>query len=81
MFQHIQKIMHTKYGEIIISILLGLGLASLFRKACNGVNCLNFIAPKVSEVESEVYKHGNDCYKFKAKTVKCDESKKHISFA
>ena len=29
-------------GRIILSILLGFGIATLFRKACKDRNCLNF---------------------------------------
>ena len=32
MLQKLQKAIHTKFGQIIISIILGLGLASLLEK-------------------------------------------------
>lgn len=81
MLQKLQRVMHTKYGQVLISIILGLGLASLFRKACDELNCFNFVAPKTSEVEKNAYKHDSSCYKFKAMTKKCDKNKKSVSFA
>lgn len=81
MLQRLQKAMHTKWGQFIISVILGLGLASLFRKACNELNCLSFTAPKVSEVEKTVYKHANECYKFKAMSKPCNKDINSIQFA
>uniref|UniRef100_A0A6C0CS14 Uncharacterized protein n=1 Tax=viral metagenome TaxID=1070528 RepID=A0A6C0CS14_9ZZZZ len=81
MLQKLQKAIHTKFGQIVISIILGLGLASIFRKACDELNCLSFTAPKTSEVEKTIYKHGNDCFKFKATTKNCDKNVKSVRFA
>lgn len=80
MIQNIIKSMHTKFGQVVISIILGIGLASLFRRTCHDEGCYDFKSPKTSEVESTTYLHGGTCYKFKAETKKC-ESKKHATFA
>ena len=80
MIQNIIKSMHTKYGQVVISIILGLGLASIFRRTCHDEDCYKFQSPKTSEVESTTYLHGGSCYKFKAETKNC-ESKKHVTFA
>lgn len=32
----LERIFHTESGRIIISVLLGLGLSTLFRKGCVG---------------------------------------------
>jgi len=74
MLQNLQKAIHTKFGQIVISIILGLGLASLFRKICDGAKCLKFHPPSVKEVEKSVYEHNRECYKFKAKTTECSAS-------
>ena len=39
MIQNILKSIHTKFGTYVISVILGLGLASLFRKSCDNKNC------------------------------------------
>jgi hypothetical protein len=81
MLQRLQKVIHTKFGQALVSIILGLGLASIFRKACNELNCLNFVAPKTSYVEKTLYKYGNNCYRFKAKSEPCNTQIKSIRFA
>ena len=35
------KFLHTQTGKIVMSILLGFGLASLFRTVCKNNNCLS----------------------------------------
>lgn len=80
MIQNIIKSMHTKFGQVVISIILGIGLASLFRRTCRNEDCYTFQSPKTGEVENTTYLHGGSCYKFKAETKKC-ESQKHVTFA
>ena len=38
----LSKVFKTETGRIIMSVLLGLGLATLFRKSCQGKNCMIF---------------------------------------
>lgn len=80
MIQNIIKSMHTKFGQVVISIILGIGLASLFRRTCRNEDCYTFQSPKTGEVENTTYLHGGSCYKFKAETKKC-ESQNHVTFA
>jgi hypothetical protein len=75
------KLIHSSFGKIIISVLLGLGLASLFRKVCNERNCMVFRPPDMNEIKSNIYKYDKKCYKFNEKAVKCDSTKKKVSFA
>ena len=49
------KTIHTPNGKLVISIILGIGMASLFRKICTGRNCIVFKAPDFNEVEKNIY--------------------------
>ena len=62
----------SKAGQIIISVILGFGLATLFRKACKDNNCVMITGPKISETNKYVYKIDDDCYKYKAYATSCD---------
>ena len=77
----IQELLHSKSGKYIFSIILGIGLASLFRKACNSRNCLVFKAPEFEDIKNNVYSYGNKCYKFTPTATKCDKNKKIVEFA
>ena len=70
--------MHTRFGKYLISALLGLGLATLFRRACENRDCLVFRAPPFKEVELTTYSHGEGCYKFKRVSAPCVPSASDI---
>jgi hypothetical protein len=61
-----------------MSILLGFGLASLFRTVCKGKNCIIMKAPDASEINGEVFRFQEKCYKYNTKATKCDANKKII---
>ena len=77
---HFGKFVHTQTGKYIMSILLGFGLASLFRTVCKEKDCLIFHAPPLDEFQDKIYKNGNYCYKLTPTATKCDTHKKIISF-
>jgi len=73
----IKELMNSPTGRIFISILLGLGLATLFRRACKEKNCIRFAGPVISEVDGKIYKHGEKCYKYESQSSgKCDPNKR-----
>ena len=68
----LKEFINSTRGRYVFSILLGLGLATLFRKACNSRDCLVFKAPTLSEIKNKFFKHNNNCYKFEEQTVSCN---------
>ena len=66
-----QELIHSETGKYIFSIILGIGLASIFRKACNSRNCLVFKPPDMSNIKGKIFGHNNKCYKYDEKTVTC----------
>ena len=46
---NIERILHGKIGKIFMSVLLGLGLATLFRKVCKNRDCIVFYAPDIEK--------------------------------
>ncbi len=53
---HFGKFVHTKTGKTLMSLILGFGLASLFRKICKEKDCLLFYAPPMEELYDKIYK-------------------------
>lgn len=76
---NLQRLLHTELGQTFISIMLGLGLATLFRKACTDKKCLTFNGPIISEIEDKIFKHDNKCYKYTTTPSKCDNTKRIIN--
>lgn len=75
-----KRLLNTFHGKIILSIVLGLGLASLFRKVCTDKNCINFNGPVLTDLTNKVYKQGEKCYKYSAHSDKCDTKKRIVEF-
>lgn len=67
-----EQILENKFGQIAVSVILGLGLATVFKKVCHGNNCVVIQSPDVKEVEKYYYKIDDDCYKYKAYDTKCE---------
>jgi len=78
---YLAKFFHSDTGKHMLSIILGLGLASLFRAACKDKNCLIFKAPPIEELKDKIYKRNNKCYSYKPVATKCDSNKKILEFA
>jgi hypothetical protein len=76
---HLEKFVHSQTGRYIMSILLGFGLASLFRTVCKGKNCIIFHAPPLDEIENKIYKQDGKCYTYKSETTKCNANKTSVT--
>lgn len=59
-------------GQIIISIIWGLGLATLFRKVCKGRNCIVIEGPNPSELNDKIFLFNSKCYKYKSENTNCN---------
>lgn len=76
-----KRFLDNKYSKYIISILLGLGLASLFRRACNEKKCLRFVGPPIDEIKKNKYSFDKKCYQYKQYAKSCNKNNKQVSFA
>ena len=74
----LKNLINSTRGRIVFSIVLGLGLATLFRKACNSRNCLVFKAPAISDIKGKIFGHNNKCYKFEEKSTSCIDSSNNV---
>jgi len=75
-----KRLLYSDFGKILISIVLGLGLASLFRRVCNDRKCLEFVGPKMDDIKNKNFKFNDKCYEFKATAKTCSVNKKKIKF-
>lgn len=77
---NLEKFVHSKTGKIMMSLILGLGLASLFRKVCKHRECVAFHAPPLEKIINQTFRDGDKCYKFTPVATKCNSNKKIITF-
>jgi hypothetical protein len=78
---NLSKLLHTKVGKVIMSVILGFGLATLFRSVCKGKNCMILEAPPMDEIKDKIFRHHNKCYKFNPVVTKCNAKKETIKQA
>ena len=76
-----KRLLHSSLGKIIISILIGLGVATLFRKVCDAKNCLTFKGPILGDIDGKIYKHGEKCFSYTPVTTQCDKNKQTIDMS
>jgi len=74
----LKRLLNTPIGVFLISVLLGLGLATIFYKACDGKQCIHFNGPMINEVDGKTYKFGEECYKYTFQSAPCDSTKNII---
>ena len=54
LFTNIDKLFKTDAGKKLMSIILGLGLATLFRESCKSRNCLIYQSSPLADLTSKV---------------------------
>lgn len=74
---NIKKFIGSKSGKILLSFILGLGLASIFKISCDNRSCIVYEAPDFSD--KKLMKYNDKCYEPKEKMEKCDPNKKTIN--
>lgn len=67
------KLLQSKSGHIIISIILGFGLACLFRKVCKDRECIIYSAPDFKKIKDKIFKFDEKCYKYTKETSTCND--------
>ena len=67
--------------KMAFSIILGLGVAYIFRKIYSIGNCVILKTPGLHELNENVFNENNKCYRFKSKIKKCVPNNKKVRFA
>ena len=67
-----EEMLRSDTGKILLSIILGFGLASLFRKVCKGGACVVIKGPNPKDVKNHYYKMDGECYTYTPYATQCD---------
>ena len=68
-----------KYSKYIISIILGFGLGTLFRKTCERDDCFIFKVPELNKIHHQTFRYNNKCHKYTLIPGKCNPLKTQYS--
>ena len=80
MFKSFSRLINSDGGKIVISIILGIGLATLFKKVCNDRNCLVFKSPPIADIKNQVFQNGDKCVVFQERNIQCNTKSQQIEF-
>ncbi len=69
----IEHLFENPVTRILISVLLGFGLATLFRKVCKDNKCVVINSPPIEDLEKYYYKIKDDCFKYTPYPADCSE--------
>lgn len=74
MIERFKELIRSDMGHIAISIVLGFGLATMFKKVCKGKHCYVVKGPNPQEVSKYYYKIEDKCYKYKPFVAPCEHA-------
>jgi|UniRef100_A0A6C0DXB1 hypothetical protein len=80
----VKNLLHTSMGKIILSVLLGLGLSTLFRQVCNSKDCYKFIGPKHNDLRDKIFATDSEktkCYSLVEENVPCGLKSKTLDYS
>jgi hypothetical protein len=80
----VKNLMYTNMGKIILSVLLGLGFATLFRQVCNSKDCYRFIGPQHNALRDKIFATDSDktqCYTLVEENIQCGSKSKTLEFS
>jgi hypothetical protein len=61
----LDELLKSQIGVMLISIIWGLGLSTLFNTACKGRNCYIIKGPNIENTTKKYFNYGTDkCYQY-----------------
>ena len=68
----ITKFFKSETGVKLLSIMLGLAIAGLFKMSCDSRSCIVFKGPTFTDT-NKVVKYNNNCYNVKEQIIDCKD--------
>ena len=75
MLFRLEKFFKSETGTRIFSIMLGLGIAGLFKMSCDSRSCLVFKGPTFDDEDKKKVKYNEKCYQVREKMIPCENKK------
>lgn len=66
-------LLKSKLAKIILSVIWGLGLASLFKKVCKERECIICRAPNTKDLNNNTYQFSGKCFQFEPELSYCSK--------
>lgn len=72
----IKNIITNNIGALLVTIIIAVGIACIFRKSCVNDECITYVSPPPMDGKS--FKWKNNCYKYSKETVSCPSNQRVI---
>lgn len=76
---NLRKFFKSETGKKLLSIMLGLAIAGLFKMTCDKRSCLVYKAHSF-EKDKKVVKYNGTCYKVEENMMKCPSNDKDLIY-
>ncbi len=67
----LSDLVNSNSGRIMISIILGLGISTLFQRVCHDKNCIVIKAPPTNTIINKTFKQNNKCFQYTPESTQC----------
>lgn len=71
--KELSKILKSETGKKVLGVLLGLGVAGLFKMSCDNRSCLVYKGPEFKD-DNKTVKVNNKCYGVNEVVIDCNDS-------
>lgn len=75
MSARVVNFLQSDRGAMVTSILLGLGLATMFRLSCVGDSCVVMRAPDFADLKTSIYEMDGKCFQYTPTATACPEAR------
>ena len=72
--------LETEIGRILISVIWGIGLSTLFKRVCKNKKCIVIESPNPKDIGEKYFKYkgDNNCYRYDTYISKCRKNPQNI---
>jgi len=78
---NIGRLLNSPLGKILLSILLGLGLSTIFKQSCSGQSCITYHGPILGQIEGKTYQYGERCYTYTIAPIQCSSVRRSVELS
>ena len=78
---NIGRLLNSSLGQILLSILLGLGLSTIFKQSCSGQSCITYHGPILGQIEGKTYQYGERCYTYTIAPIQCSSVRQSVDLS
>ena len=73
------RLFESRVGCVVLSLLIGCGLAAMFRPVCRSGACVVMRAPPLPATQGRVFRIDDNCFRYERRATACSVTSKVTS--